>query len=220
MSSYKAWIAAKRAEALDLGGKPLRNLPDGRLERFRWAGTQANRVNRGFALPRGISRKPGEIVNPLSGQRTADCLTIHRLAKAVRLSPHKLTDLLVRLGLVHRVLACKDVPMVKVPEFVKPQYYHTPELTRYAVKANLAIPIKMVRNGVVKEVILVTRRGQLLVENAIKKSARAPVRNVDRRRASIAHLLRQGHSQAEISRRTSLPKQTVSRHVRSLRDAA
>ncbi|WP_352453428.1 helix-turn-helix domain-containing protein [Mesorhizobium sp. M0106] len=109
--------------------------------------------------------------------------------------------------------------MVKVPEFVKPQYYHTPELTRHAVKANLAIPIKMLHNGAVSEVILVTRRGQLLVENAIR-SARAPVRNVERRRASIAHLLRQGHSQAEIARRTSLPKQTVSRHVRSLRDAA
>ncbi|MER8645083.1 hypothetical protein [Mesorhizobium sp. M1252] len=219
MSSYKAWIAAKRVEALDRGGRPLRNLPDRRHERFRWAGTQAGRVNRGFTIPRHLRREPGEIVNPITGELVNGCLTILEVARATRLSSHKLADILERLGILQRVLACKDVPTITAPELVKPLYYHTPEVTRQAVEANLAVPIKMVRSEAVKELILITQRGQLLVEHAVNRGS-VPQRSVDSRRAAIGHLLRQGHSQAEIVRRTSLPKQTVSRHVRTLRSAA
>ena len=219
MSSYKAWIAAKRAEALDRGGRPLRNLPGRRQERFRWAGTQASRVNRGFAIPRQLRREPGEIVNPITGELVNGCLTVSEMARATGLSPHKLTNFLERLGIVQRVLACKDVAMITAPELVKPLYYHTPEVTRHAVERNLAIPIKTVRSNAVQELILITRQGQHLVQDAAN-TPNVPRRRVDRRRAAIGHLLRQGLSQAEIVKRTSLPKQTVSRHVRTLRRAA
>lgn len=225
MNSYREWIAAKKAEAISRGGKPLRNLPNWRLEHFRWSGTQADGVNRGFALSRNLRRETGEIINPITGEFVTGCLTISKLANAIGMTTSKLTDLLERVGLVHRVLAWKGVPMVTVPEFRKPQYFQTPAATRSAVEADLLIPVKMFLDGAVTEMILVTRRGQLLVEHEVSKQEmldrqEMPENKVDSKRATIADLLRQGHSQAEIVRRTSLPKQTVSRHVRAMREAA
>jgi len=207
------------------GGKPICNLPDSRTERFRWAGVQADKVNHGFALSRGRRRRVGQIINPVTGETVEKCLTINRLAGELGTPTAKLTTLLESLGWVDRILAWKQVPMISYPGLAKPQYYHTPSIGRAAVANNLMIPVKTYRNGAIVEMMLVTPKGRALVERklagiTVSMSDARPRRKVDTRRAAIADLLRQGHTQAEIVRRTSLPKQTVSRHVRALRRTA
>lgn len=163
-------------------------------------------------------RKPGEIANPITGEIVTDCLSIGRLAELLKVTTDKLTDIMDRLGLVQRVLDYREVPMVCMPAVRKPRYFLTPAVTRCGIEAGLVVPIETYRDDALRAIILITPRGQEKLRQAAGGKSETAQSKPDERRKAIEKLMRAGHSQVEIVRFTQLPRQTVFRHVRALRD--
>ena len=205
-----AWLAIRRAEAAVRGGKP-------------WSKSQLASMGEEYRKSRqqgdGLyvaDRKPGEIANPITGEIITDCLTIGRLAELLAVTTDKLTDMLVGIGAVQRVLDHREVPMVCMPAVRKPRYFLTPEATRSGIEDGLVIPVAVYRDGALRGVILITPWGQERLRPIAGIESETPRRGPEERRIVIEKLMRAGHSQAEIVRLTQLPRQTVSRHVRAL----
>lgn len=212
--SYAEWIAAKRAQALASGGK-------------RWTRTMLAAAKREATARRhGVHmshRKPGEIVNPTTGEVVTGCITIGKLASSLGTTTARLTDLMEQRGLVHRVLTWKHVPMICHPGYRKPDYYLTPEATPAAVFAGQVVQIKgqwgLDRKGAHRSMILITPLGQERIRNAFLPPTGEP-KATQVRRESIERLHRQGRTPAEIVRTTGIARRTVFRHLDVLRKAA
>ncbi|NLS01989.1 hypothetical protein HGP14_01215 [Rhizobium sp. P32RR-XVIII] len=212
MTSYREWLEGHRAVAEARGGKPIRPPAAEEERRYKRAEAEGREHLRDY---RG--RRPGEIVNPITGEIATGCLTSAKLANASGMTSPKLTDHMEALGLVHRVLAWKSVSMVCAPELRKPQYYHKPEASRWAVENGYCIPIKITRSIGFEtqrlEMLLVTPEGQrYITQRTVKKAGK--VGHV------VGQLLEQGRSQAEIVELTGYSKQLVNYHTKKLQKAA
>lgn len=205
MRDYSEWIAAQRRDAIARGGKPLR-------KHSQRSGADVE------PFARIQDRKPGEIVNPLTGEIITGCLTVSKMADRLSVSPQQVADVLEKAGAVVRVLRTKEVPMIRAPEFTKPRYEQTPEVTRDGVEDGLVIPLMFKHGGRLTQCILLTPAGQEAVKAALqaKRSASAKGGKVETKARRIGELLDAGLSQAAIVRETGLPKQTVSRIVKTM----
>lgn len=202
MPDYHQWLAATRQEALDRGGKPLCNL-------------SAQGPEQGIPFP--ADRKPGEIINPLTGEIVTGCVVLSVFADALGITTHKLTDRLEALKIVQRVLKTKDIPMVCAPQLRKPEYYLSPEATRCGILDGLIIPIQLEGKGIERDCLLLTPEGQKRCRATALDVPIKPATKIEERRQRIKELLDHGKTQAEISRVLSIPKQTISRITHSLR---
>ena len=200
MVRYACWIAGQRAAALARGGKSLRIFPPR-------PGVYAP------DFPYTSQRRRGEIINPLTGEIVTGCLTIPRFAKELGLSSHALGKLLQAAECADLVLCTRDVPMACAAGQYKPQYYHTPRASQRGIAEGWVIPLP---DKMGRPFILITTLGQERIKAAL--AAQTPEHGrVEARRQLVCGLLGNGLSQAEISRQTGIPKQTVSRIARSLR---
>lgn len=215
MIDFTQWIAQQRADAKARGGK-------------RWTYTmlaaakqEAKSRTNGFYV---ADRKPGEIVNPVTGEIITDCVTIGNLAASLGITTARLTDLMEQRGLVHRVLTCKYVPMICHSDYRKPYYYHTPEATPEAVRAGLVAQITgqwgAGRKGALRLMILVTPEGQRLMQSLFSTPTDTPVKAKLVRRESVERLHRQGRTPSEIVSMTGISRRTVFRHLGEIRKAA
>lgn len=209
-TDYREWLATKRAEAAERGGKPLRLIPSPGNEGFLFDGEYSN------LIPPDLKLSPGEIYNAANGEIYSGCLSIKNLAGSLGVTSDKLTDEMERLGLVHRVLDYKEIEMICDPRLKKPQYFHTPMVTATAAKDGLALAILTERN---RKFILITRKGQDLLTEAVVGNA-PPQKTTQRRRQTILTLVNEGKSAAEIINLSGLPRSTVFRHLKELREAA
>lgn len=168
-------------------------------------------------------RKPGEIVEPATGEVIGGCVTIGKFAKALGTTTARLTKLMERIGLVHRVLTWKEVPLWSNPLLRKPDYYRTPEATPAAIRAGSVVQIKgrwgIGRRGSLRSMILVTPEGQRIVRAAFSLPVK-PTNAVHARRESVERLHRQGRTPAEIVSMTGIARRTVFRHLGEIRKAA
>lgn len=211
---YAEWIAAKRAQALASGGKP-------------WSRTMLTAAKLEATVRRhGVHmchRKPGEIINPTTGEVFMGCVTIGNLASSLGTTTARLTDLMERHDLVHRVLTWKLRPMICNPGHRKPNYYLTPEATPAALQAGLLAQIigqwGAGRTGSLRPMILVTPEGQRIVRVAFSLPVK-PTNAIHARRKSVEHLHRQGRTPAEIISMTGIARRTVFRHLGEIRKAA
>ena len=204
MPDYASWIAEKRAEALELGGKPLRYLPS---------------AGKSHGLRDVQGRETGEIVNPVTGEVFTDCLTISKLSASLNITAKQLTDELEKLGCVHRVLKYHTVPAISAPHMTKAVYYEGPEATPWGEENGLVIPVNVHRGGRDLEMLLITPAGQALVRKP--KAPERPVKSrAEERRKTVLELLRDGLSQSAIVYQTGIPKQTVSRIVKTTLETA
>ena len=202
---FQEWVAERRREAIVRGGKPLRNLP----------GAQDYEVP--FTFP--TARKRGEIVNPITGEIVTGCVVIAKLAAELDVTTHELTDRLESMGFIQRSLRTKEVPMIVQPSLTKPRYYLTPEATRRAVEDGFLIPILVRVKGIPVDCILITPDGQKRCREVEGRTSKQ-LSKIDQRKLQIAQLLAAGCSQTQISNQTNIPKQTVSRIVRSIKEPA
>jgi hypothetical protein len=131
--SYAEWIAAKRAQALASGGTRWT------LTMLAAAKREATARKNGFYMGH---RKRGEIIKPATGEIIGDCVTIGKLAKTLGTTTARLTKLMERNGLVHRVLTWKEIPMWRNPSLRKPDYYLTPDATPAAIQSGLVVQVK------------------------------------------------------------------------------
>lgn len=205
------WLAARKAEAEARGGKHWSK------SQLASMGEEYRKSRRGGDHLHVAEREPGEIVNPVTGEIVAGCLTVGRLAELLSVTTDKLTDVLERLQLVQRVLDYREVPMVCMPAARKPRYFLTPRATCYGIELGLVVPVAAYRDRALRTIILITPCGQEKLRLAAGAESEIPPSKPDGRRRAIERLMRAGHSQAEIVRLTQLPRQTVSRHVRALR---
>ncbi|WP_296074584.1 hypothetical protein [uncultured Agrobacterium sp.] len=205
MHDYAEWIAAQRRDAIACGGKPLR-------KHSQRSGADL------VPFARTEDRKPGEIVNPVTGEIVTGCLTVSKLADRLGVSPQQVTALMEKAGAVVRVLRAKEVPMICAPELTKPRYEHTPEVTRDGVDDGLVIPLMFKHGGRQSQCILITPRGQEVVKAALQAKQSVPVKSgkVESKARRISELLDVGLSQAAIVRATSFSQQTVSRIMKTL----
>lgn len=215
-TGYSDWLAIKRAEADARGGKPWT------LTMLANAKEEADAGRNGFCI---AGRKPGEIVNPETGEIVTDCVTIGTLAETLGTTTARLTDLMEQRGIVHRVLAWKDVPMICNPVLRKPYYYRTPEAAMSAIRAGLVVPIEgrwgEGGTGILRPMILITPKGQKLIQKTFAPTTEVPEAAAYRlRRESINRLHRDGRGVSEIVRLTGIPRRTVFRHLGELRKAA
>jgi DNA-binding CsgD family transcriptional regulator len=207
---YAAWIAAKRSEAEARGAKPLRHVPSRHSEGFYLNGEGD------LPIPPTVQLAPGEILNPTTGEIITDCLSIKNLAVSLGVTSHRLTDEMERQGLVNRVLDVKEVPMVSDPAFRKPRYFHTPQVRKEAVADGLVITIKVQRK---RDLILITPKGQDLLRERLNER-RKPISKHEERRKTIVALAAEGKTAAQIAGLTQLPRSTVFRHLKEIRQAA
>jgi hypothetical protein len=206
MRDYAEWIAAQRRDAIARGGKPLAN----------------HSLLSGADDPEA---KPKE-GRPQQDQRSAwkervagHCLTISRLAKKHGLSAQKTARLLAELDCVVPVLRVKYVPMVCDPKQNKPQYYHSPAITRFGRDEGLALQVLVKGPRKLLPCILITPRGQAAFSQLLTDKAATPkLGKVAKKRETISRLMAKGQTQAAIVRATGLPKQTVSRIVKTITD--
>lgn len=215
MIDFTQWIAQQRADAKARGGK-------------RWTYTmlaaakqEAKARISGFYV---ADRKPGEIVNPITGEVITDCVTIGNLAGSLGTTTARLTGLMEQRGLVHRVLTWKNVPMICHPGHRRPYYYRTPEATPTAIRAGLVAQIAgqwgAGRTGALRLMILATPEGQRLIQSLFSTPTDAPVKAKLIRRDSIERLHRQGRTPSEIVSMTGISRRTVFRHLGEVRKAA
>lgn len=205
MLDYANWIAAQRRDAIARGGKPLR-------KHSQRSGADVE------PFARIQDRKPGEIVNQLTGEIVTGCLTVSKVADLLSVSPQQVTDVLEKAGAVVRVLRTKEVPMICAPELTKPRYEQTPEVTRDGVEEGLVMPLMFKHGGRLTQCVLLTPAGQKAVKAALQAKREEPAKSgkVETKARRIGELLAAGLSQAAIVRETGLPKQTVSRIMRTL----
>ncbi|MDW9622912.1 winged helix-turn-helix domain-containing protein [Sinorhizobium meliloti] len=215
MTSYREWLEGHKEASQARGGRPIRppsRTDEGYFLRAKAEGWDHIRGYRGW--------KSGEIVNPITGEIVTNCLTVAKLSTEIDMTSHKLIDLMETLGLLHRVLAWRNVPMICVPGHLKPQYYHKPEATRWAIEEGYCIPITVDRAVGFEqkrfEMILITPEGQKLIAAKVAppKERKAKVSQI------VSHLLRAGRSQAEIAKLTGYSQQVVSYHAKKLQMAA
>lgn len=204
MPDYASWITEKRAEALELGGKPLRYLPS---------------AGKRHGLRNVQGRETGEIVNPVTGEVFTGCLSIAKLSASLNVTASKLTDALEKLGCVHRVLKYLTVPAISDPHMTKAVYYEGPEATPWGVENSLVIPVTVHHRGRDLEMILITPAGQALLSKP-QAPQRPATSRVEERRKTVLDLLRGGLPQSAIVQKTGIPKQTVSRIVKTQLETA
>lgn len=206
MRDFAEWIAAQRRDAIARGAKPLAN----------------HSLLSGADDPEA---KPKES-RPQQDQRSAwkervagHCLTISRLANKHGLSAQKTAKLLAELDCVVPVLRVKYVPMICDPTQNKPQYYHSPAITRFGRDEGLALQVLVKGPRKLLPCILITPRGQAAFSQLLTDKAATPkLGKVAKKRETISRLLAEGQTQAAIVRATGLPKQTVSRIVKTITD--
>jgi hypothetical protein len=126
---------------------------------------------------------------------------------------------MVRLGMVNRVLDCRDVPMICEPAFRKPRYFHTPAPTKEATERGLALSISAKREDRTCTLLLITPKGHDIIRSGFRKPIEPPMRT-DRNRAVVARLHVAGKSPAEIVSLTTIPKRTVFRYLKAIRHSA
>ncbi len=206
MRDFAEWIAAQRRDAVFRGGKALRN----------------HSLRSGDDDPATLPQEPRRFQDQRSAwkERVAGhCLTISRLAKKHGLSAQKTAKLLEELDCVVPVLRVKYVPMVCDPTQNKPQYYHSPAITRFGRDEGLALQVLVKGPRKLLPCILITPRGQAAFSQLLADMAATPkLGKVAKKRETIIRLLAEGQTQAAIVRATGLPKQTVSRIVKTITD--
>lgn len=203
---YADWIAWQRAAAIARGGKPLRYVPGKGHDQY----------------PRATKRQAGEIINPVTGEIVADCLTISKLAEKLKTSPQKIVALLKMIGAVDHVLKTKEVSMISAPHLTKPQYEHIPEARGEGVAEGLLIPITFKHGNRKLQCLFITPSGQDAVEEILKAQENTASKEgkVQMKQRILRELLSAGHSQASIARLTGWPKQTVSRLARAMTEVS
>ncbi|MCJ7995246.1 hypothetical protein J5N58_12225 [Rhizobium cremeum] len=215
--NYAEWIAARQTEAQERGGGPWTPAMLAKAKQ------EANARRNGFFV---ADRTPGEIVNPETGEIVTDCVTIGTLAETFGITAARLTDLMEQCGIVHRVLAWKDVPMLCNPVLRKPVYYRTPEAAPAAIRAGLVVQIKgrwgEGGRGMVRAMILITPKGQQVLRQALITPTASPptIPMHHQRRERIDRLHRAGRTASEIIQLTGIPRRTVFRDLATLRRAA
>ena len=172
-----------------------------------------------------IGARPGEVVNPVTGEVVTACVTIGKLATSIGTTTVSLTDEMERLGLVQRVIRWKEVPMVLAPLRRKPRYFMSPETVPAAVDACLVIPKTAPDSGGVRRtMILVTPEGQEVVRKSLIVAEECdgdkPVSKTAIGRAEVALLHREGKAVSEIVSATGLSRRTVFRRLHGIRNAA
>lgn len=212
---YCAWLNRLRSAAETWGAKPITKSQLASMgEQYRrWRQAQAGAGEHLLI----VDRRPGEIANPITGEIVTECMTIGRLADALTITTDKLTDAMVFLKMVHRVLDHREVPMISQPAARKPIYFLTPKATRYGIEEGFVIPIKAGRDLRLREVLLITPEGQGRLRDAVWRVV-VPQSRAKSRRSAIMGLLGVGYCQADIAKMTGIPRQTVSRLVRAGRD--
>lgn len=211
--SYTEWLDAVRWAAKVNGAKA-------------WTASGLARANKEYRdvgvdrQPYILQRKAGEIVNPMTGEIVTGCLTVGKLARKLGITTAKLTDQMVRKGLVQRVLSYREVPMVCERSFRKPDYHLTPDPLPSAVEAGLLIPIKgrwnAERSGPIRTMILVTPKGQKLLSSS-QLAKDTPRKKVDVQREAIHRLYRDGRSPTAIADLTGIPRRTIFRRLADIR---
>lgn len=210
MTVYSSWIAAVRSEAESRGGKAWTK---GMLAAAKAEAKAAREDTKRPVL------KPGEIFNPVTGEIVTGCVTIGALAASLGVTTDRLTNELERLRMVNRVLDYRDVPMICEPALRKPRYFHTPAPTKEATERGLALSISGKRQGRTYTLLLITPKGQDAVRTAFRKPAEPPKRT-DKNREVIARLHDAGSSPAQIVAITAIPRRTVFRYLKAIRQAA
>lgn len=204
MPDYAEWIAAQRRDAEERGGKPLRN----------------HSLLSGSDDPNAPAKERRPASDPRvewKERLNGECLTISRLAKKHGLSAQKTAKLLEELDCVVSVLRVKFVPMVCDPTQNKPQYYHSPAITRFGREEGLALQVLVRGPRKLLPCILITPRGQAAFSRLLADKAATPkLGKVAKKRETISRLLAEGRTQAAIVRTMGLPKQTVSRIVKTI----
>jgi hypothetical protein len=199
MIGYACWIAEQRAAALARGGKVLRG--------------HSHMSRRGEADFFGLVQvQRGEIINPLTGEIVTGCLSIRLFAKDLGISSHALGKLMQKMACADLVLCTREVPLIGSPERTRPLYYRTPQASTRGIEEGWVIPVTGSRG---RPFILITPLGQEKIKAELAVQTPACGR-IAAKRQKVRALLNNGLSQAEISRRTGIPKQTVSRIVRTL----
>lgn len=180
------------------------------------AKAEAKAAREGYRRP---VLRPGEIFNPATGEIFTGCVTIGGLAASLGVTTDCLTDEMERLGMVNRVLDYREVPMVCEPAFRKPRYFHTPAPTKNATEQGLALSIKAKRDYRTYRILLIAPQGQDAIRAAFRKPVKPPKRT-DRNKEVIARLHNAGRSPAEIVSLAAIPKRTVFRYLKAIRQAA
>ncbi|MEQ1952646.1 hypothetical protein [Mesorhizobium sp. CN2-181] len=197
---YQRWLDGHRQTAIARGGRALRYIPKGYDEGFLDSALMATR-----------DRKPGEIVNPQTGELMSPCLTVGRFATELGTTTRGLYVKLEALGVVHRVLSWKDVPTITAPATTKPEYFHRHTLTPWALAEGHGVVIKA-RDGQPME--LLTPRGQAFIREGLSGPRVSDATLRDR----IGHLADTAPwlSHRDIARKLGCNQTTVSRHMKRL----
>ena len=213
VTNYREWLDRHKEAARTRRGRPIyppAKAAEGNFHRSEAKGWDHIKNYRGW--------KRGEIVNPMTGEIVANCLSVAKLAEKLNVTSTKLIDHVETLGWVNRVLSVENIPMICAPDLRKPRYSRRPEATRRAIEGGYCIPITVSRSVGNEErinMILITPDGQKLLSTRLSH-----VRPEGKARDIVKRLLREGHSQAAIVELTGYSQQSVSYHFRRFQSAA
>lgn len=202
---YPTWLANMREQAAATGGKAwsARQLADLKREALRKAASH----------PAVSGRKPGELVNPLTGEVVTGCLRIGAFAKELGITTASLTKKLTEHGLVHMVNGWKESR-----DGGHVSYYLTPSVTPLAVEEGLLLSLTWrITDRQDRLMLLITPDGRQFVRNAMATLGDEPIRKAEERRHVVARLHAEGKTPAEIQCITGIPRRTVFRHLRRTR---
>ncbi len=206
MVEFASWLDQHKADAVARGAKPLKNH------------SLLSGADDPEAKPKE-SKKQQDQRSAWKERVAGHCLTISRLAKKHGLSAQTTARFLAELECVVPVLRVKYVPMICDPTQNKPQYYHSPAITRFGRDEGLALQVLVRGPRKLLSCILITPHGQATFSQLLADKAATPkLGKVAKKRETISRLLAEGQTQAAIVRATGLPKQTVSRIVKTITD--
>ena len=219
---FHQWLDDHRRASTERGGKALRFVPKGAprgnpdRDPHYWNGQHPQRAT--------ADRKPGEIINPKTGEVVTGCLTVAKFAETVAMSTRTLIGHLKTLGLLHDVLDWKAVPMVQAPDLAKPEYSHRAGLAPWALESGYGVTIATGANsarsgrGMQVKCDLLTPEGQRFVVEQLEAEAaqRTPpkAKTLDRVREIIER--EPMVSNREIARCLGVARQAVQRVRRRL----
>jgi hypothetical protein len=205
-STFRQWLDDHRRASVARGGRALRLYLKPRCQRSATA-----------------ARKPGEIINPETGEVLTNCLTVAKFAQAVEMSTRALIGHLKTLGLLQDVLEWKEVPMVQAPHLTKSEYSHRARLTPWARGTGFGVTIETstrLGTGMQVECDLLTREGQRYVAEWLEAEAagREPSpcvpKTLDRVREMVAREPKV--SNREIAKRLCISRQAIQKQRRRL----
>lgn len=137
------------------------------------------------------------------------CLTVGRFATELGTTTRDLYVRLDSLGVVHRVLDWKDVPMLTAPAVTKPEYFHRHTFTPWALAENYGVIVRA-RDTLATE--LLTPKGQAFVRESLSgpRETDATLRDRIERIVDTSPWL----SHREMARKLGCNQTTVSRHMK------